>query len=198
MRKKLHDSDFSLFSNDCFAGIHLNRLNLRFNSPTINLRFRNRDEYLTYLLHLREFSTLPLIESISEESNAPAGILCHPRYGKVHISFLHYDTFDEALEKWETRTRRIIYDNVKVVLHLQISEPHLIERFSMLPYKKIIVTYPAAFDGMKTEIEQFKVPYSVLDFDEIPQKLGRCFSRIGVWGKLPIFQFNIIDFLNDI
>ena len=51
-QKKNKNTDFSLFSPNCFAGIIYHRLGLEFKSPTINMLFPIKKQYLKFVLIL--------------------------------------------------------------------------------------------------------------------------------------------------
>ena len=76
----------------------------------------------------------------------PVGVLRSSEHGDVVIHFIHYKTFDEALDCWNRRCIRINYHNAFAILHFHEWDdklPKLLERFAKLPKKaKLLVTYP--------------------------------------------------------
>lgn len=66
----------------------------------------------------------------------------------IEIRFNHYKTFEEAVEKWEERKRRINWDNLYVMaIDGDNCSEESLQRFDALPYKhKVqvsVITTPA-------------------------------------------------------
>lgn len=100
----------SIISSNCIGGVISHELGLRFESPTVNLFFYP-DSYIEYISHLEEYSKKELIEiKGTKDVTYPIGQLGEE--GKVVIHFMHYQSFDEAKNKWIERTLRINFDNL--------------------------------------------------------------------------------------
>ena len=97
-KKLLTNTNPTIITRNCTGGVILNELNLKFNTPTINL-FIEHVDFLEYLSHLMEYSNGLLIEKENSGYDFPVGILkCE--YGEVNIFFMHYHSFEEAKAKW--------------------------------------------------------------------------------------------------
>ncbi len=134
---RLKNNKFSLFSNNCTAGCIYHDLGLQFSSPTINLFF-SAEDYVKFLERLDYFLNTDLTAVISTEK-FPVGKLNN----ELTLNFVHYNTFEQAKEKWIARCKRINKNNMFFILidrdgcTLEIAK-----RFDALPYKnKVILTY---------------------------------------------------------
>lgn len=115
---KLKYDDFSIISNNCFAGLTYEYLDLPFSSPTVGLYFF-APEYIKFIKDLKYYVSLPLIELPAHDSKYYNELLRLGQdkkvlgmVGDVEIVFLHYDSFEDAKIKWEKRCKRINYDKI--------------------------------------------------------------------------------------
>lgn len=110
--------DFTIISNNCWAGSVYRWFNLPYQTPTAGLYFYPKD-YNKFLANLKYYLSLPPEKISLSESNyknilikkgqekVPIG-----RIDDVEIIFLHYPTFEEAAEKWIRRAARVNWDNL--------------------------------------------------------------------------------------
>lgn len=145
--RKLFDKDITIISNNCWGGHVYRYLGIKYLSPTIGLYFFANDyvkfcENLKYYIS-QELKFISVNESKHKEilaernTTCPIGIL-----DDVEIIFLHYGSEQEALEKWNRRSKRINWNNIVVKFSEQnccgIKE---IMAFDKLPYdRKIMFT----------------------------------------------------------
>ena len=117
-KKKIVSADFSIISNNCWAGHVYRRYGLPYLTPTVGLYFF-ADDYVKLCSDLqgymsKELEFIPYTESkhrkIIEQRNQTHVPIA--RLGDVEIVFLHYSTAEEAARKWQRRVRRINYDNI--------------------------------------------------------------------------------------
>lgn len=141
--KQLKNPDFTIISNNCWGGIIYQSYGLKYTSPTIGC-FIMADDYLTFIKDIKKYLKMQMKEIKPEDSHSydiiknkdnfgtyPIGCL-----GDVEIHFLHYDSFEEAKEKWERRTKRINYDRILYKYDNQNAcTKELLEKFSNLPLK---------------------------------------------------------------
>ena len=111
-------SDFSIISNNCWAGTVYRYFGLPYQSPTAGLYFFGT-EYVKFAGDLRHYLNTPIefIDSCDSahyetlksrnELSKPVGII-----DDVEIVFLHYPTPEEARAKWERRVERVNWDNL--------------------------------------------------------------------------------------
>jgi len=117
-REKLNNSDFSIFSNNCWAGHVYRYYGLPYKSPTVGLYFY-ADEYIRFLEKPQYYISQPLkfisyqdskyreYQMKKSEINVPIGVL-----DNIEIVFLHYTEEAEAYEKWNRRCERINWNNI--------------------------------------------------------------------------------------
>lgn len=148
--RRIRKQGVSIISNNCAGGLLYKHFGCRFQSPTINLQMSPED-YLKFCERLEYYSSL----GISEESashvlerfktlggtavNFPVG-----RLGDLTLFFQHYESFQEAVSKWEERKKRIDPDRLFFVFVDTNCTPEMIDRFFELPYRnKLFLTAKA-------------------------------------------------------
>jgi len=145
IRRKLWsiDPDFTIISNNCWAGSVYRYLNLPYFSPTCGLYFWAED-YIRFLKNIRYyFSIMPDViptrdskhyERLVElgQTHVPIGIL-----DDIEIVFLHYPTFQEAKEKWTRRASRINWNNLIVKdSEMNGCTEEMVREFDRLPFER--------------------------------------------------------------
>lgn len=117
-KRKLKNRDFTIISNNCWAGSVYRYFDLPYQTPTVGLYFFAED-YLKFISDLRYYLSLDLefidysqskYKDVLEKRNH--NIKPIARLDDVEIVFLHYKTPEEAKEKWERRKERVNYDNM--------------------------------------------------------------------------------------
>lgn len=115
--KMLKNKDFTIISNNCWGGIIYRDFNLQYNSPTVGLFFMAED-YIKFIYDLENYMKENL-EFISLENSKYKNYLKKLNYnspiGKlkdIEIMFLHYNSEEEAKEKWNRRKQRINWNNI--------------------------------------------------------------------------------------
>ena len=111
--KKLLLKEFTIISNNCYGGLKYENLDLCFNSPTIGLYFY-APEYLKFISNLKHYINCELKFIDSKDSKYYDDLLKKNQANKiigllddVEIVFLHYESKEEAKEKWTKRCERI-------------------------------------------------------------------------------------------
>lgn len=117
-RKNLNNTDFTIISNNCWAGIVYEHYYMSKNTPTVGTYFFP-DDYLKFIFNLKFYLSEELVminytdskhkvELIRRhEEFAPIGKL-----GDVEIVFLHYKDPVTAKLKWERRVQRVNWNNI--------------------------------------------------------------------------------------
>lgn len=136
IRKK----DFSVISNNCWAGRLYQYLDMPYLSPTAGLYFFAPD-YIKFVSDLRRYLETPLEFIDAEDSkyydelkkrnqtDKPIGVI-----DDVEIVFLHYKTEEEAKEKWDRRKLRVNYDRIVLKFsRMNLCSDAEIEQFCNLP-----------------------------------------------------------------
>ena len=133
--KRLDNLNFSIIASNCVGTIIYHDLDLPFLSPTINLTIE-MDDFIRFAENLKWYMEQEIVE-LKGEKGCPAGML-----GDVKINFVHYDTFEEGVRKWEERKERINWDNLLLIgSERDGCSYETLERFDRLPYEnKVILT----------------------------------------------------------
>lgn len=114
--------DISILSNNCISGFLYHKYNLEFKSPTVNLQMKPSD-FIKYIKNIDYYNGIELKE-VHNPDPAPfielggVGEIKFPvgQIDDIVIYFQHYNTFEEAKDKWQTRGRRINKDRMVAVL----------------------------------------------------------------------------------
>ena len=159
--------DFSILSNNCWAGHYYDMFHLPYLTPTIGLFFPAKD-YLKFLSRIDYYLSLPLEKIDSQKANCysmlkrkqEAGNLKNVdeliigRLDDVEIVCLQYDSFEEASEKWNRRKTRLNRKCLIVKYNDQNEfEEENYETFINLPYSnKVFFTANEHFSKNKDVI----------------------------------------------
>lgn len=135
-RNRLKTTDLTIIASNCSGTFMYYDLKLPFLSPTINLSIEMND-FVKMVENLKWYMEQELTETESKEKY-PIGLL-----GDIKISFIHYKTFEEAMEKWEERKQRINWDNLFIIgTDKDGCTNETMKRFEGLPYKnKVLFTH---------------------------------------------------------
>lgn len=144
-RKKIKSRDFTVISNNCWAGKLYQYLDMPYLSPTVGLYFF-ADDYLKFVSNLEYYISLGLKFISTDQSQyrdillerkriCPIGVL-----DDVEIVFLHYKSEQEAKEKWDRRKARINWNHLIIKFSKMnlCTEEHM-RRFAELPYESKIL-----------------------------------------------------------
>ncbi len=135
--------DFTIISNNCWAGSVYRWYNLPYLTPTAGIYFF-ADDYIRFLSNIRYYLSIPPKQIPYEQSkykdilierkqmDVPIG-----RIDDVEIVFLHYPTFDVAKEKWLRRVARINWDNLIIKnSEMNYCTENEIRLFDKLPFER--------------------------------------------------------------
>lgn len=146
IRKSIKNKNFSIISNNCWAGRVYQYLDMPYLSPTAGLYFFAPD-YIKFISDLRRYVDIPLrfiepqeskyFEEIKKrkQTEKPIGIL-----DDIEIVFLHYNSKKEALEKWNRRKERINFDNIIIKFsRMDLCTEKELAEFDSLPFENKFV-----------------------------------------------------------
>lgn len=120
----------SIISNNCAGWCLYKSMRLPYDSPTIALQIMP-EEFTKFCKDFKHYMSLPLMEytlrserhisylkrlyqgPVNYPVDFPIGIV-----GDIMIAFQHYNSFQEAKEKWDRRKARIDYDNLNFIFVL--------------------------------------------------------------------------------
>ena len=137
LRNRIHlkNKEFTLISSNCTGGIIYHELGIRFTSPFINLQM-DSSEFIHMMLNLKEYMGKELEFFHHEQYNCPTA-----RLGGGTVIFTHYNTEQQAKQKWDERRQRINYDNLYVMTNDRgVSEEDILNFEKIQCKNKVIFT----------------------------------------------------------
>ncbi len=151
VKRSIKSRDFTIISNNCWAGRVYQYLDMPYLSPTAGLYFFAPD-YIKFVTDLKKYLDKPLEFINPEESkyfeelrnrkqtDKPIGIL-----DDVEIVFLHYKSQEEALEKWNRRKERVNFDNIILKFSwMNLCDDEHLEKFDALPFENKVILVDAS------------------------------------------------------
>lgn len=146
--KKLENRNFTIISSNCNGGVIYSDFKQRFDSPTINL-FIMPNDFIKFCQNLEYYMECELHEVLDSSFSYPIGILDN----EIKIYFMHYSSFDEAKKKWDTRKKRINYNNIFFMMTDRdgCSYQNIID-FDSLKYKNKIIFTSKKYENIKSSI----------------------------------------------
>lgn len=181
VRRILDLSDITLLSQNCLGGVMYHDCGAKFLTPTVNLYMLPNDfmrfvnQYDKYILE-----TPKIIDNVGY----PVGEISND----VKINFMHYNTPDEAVEKWEQRKQRINSDKVFVIcVERDGFDSNTFKSFKSLPYPKVLFTRNVEWKDddecifIKKYMNELQIPdlipYRIMYYKNIlPKRIKRAFK----------------------
>lgn len=192
LRRRVKNRNFTLISQNCFAGGVYEDLNIQYKTPIVGL-FLYPKCYLNMLENIESinFENIEFIsKSKYEQANRYINNVRKYPIAKldnrdIEIHFLHYNNTKEALDKWIRRSQRINLQNLFIVFSdrdgCTIDE---INRFDKLKYKnKVFIS------SKKYNIESKNI---ILDIYQNDGVIGDLYNNRWVYRKV----FDIAEWLN--
>lgn len=145
-RKKIISDNFTIISNNCWGGTIYQSYGIENKSPTIGLFFMAED-YIKFVYNIREYVNLKLEFIKPNETKYINYFKNHNKFaqypigklGDIEIHFLHYNSEQEAFEKWNRRVKRINWEKIIFKFNDQnLCTPELIKKFSDLQVRNKI------------------------------------------------------------
>lgn len=160
-RRKLRFTDFSIISNNCWAGTAVYQpFGLKYNTPTVGLFIMDED-YIRFLENLKWYIVQKPVyikpenskyyDKISDCGTKPVTYPIATIGDDIELHFLHYHSEDEALSKWIRRVNRVNFDKLLVKMSLRDSgfdREAMLKRFSSLPFKNKICFSPIQYPSI--------------------------------------------------
>lgn len=137
----VRNQDFSIISNNCWAGRVYQYLDMPYLSPTAGLYFFAPD-YIKFIYNLKKYLDAPLTFIESEQSKYYDELKLRNQLDKpigkildIEIVFLHYATKEEAEEKWNRRKVRVNFDHIIIKFsRMDLCTCKEMEKFDSLPF----------------------------------------------------------------
>ncbi len=151
-KTKLHATDFSIISNNCWGGIVYHDLGIAYQTPFVNM-YMHADCFLAMLQDLPSYLKSPITFShqskyFNSPTNYPVGLL-----KDVEIHFIHYQNLEQAKKKWLERVQRVNYEKLLIVLSERdgCTTRH-VQLFDLLPYKNKVCFVKEDYKLSKTKV----------------------------------------------
>lgn len=174
----------TIIASNCVGTLIYSDLKLPFYSPTINLWLEMND-FVRFAEKLEWYLEQPLREIRDDAISYPIGML-----GDIKIHFRHYDSWEQAVLKWKTRSERIDLNNLFFIgCEKDGCSYETIKRFDSLPYKnKVILT--------KTVYPEFSSAFHIRGFEE-QEEMGNLIAfRKKFLLRRYMDDFDYVAFLN--
>lgn len=183
-RFRLKNRRPTIISSNCNGEFWYYDLKLPFLSPTINLSF-DMNDYIKMLENLHWYMEQSIEPYEDDRFEFPTGKLAD-----IEIRFNHYKTFEEAVNKWEERKKRINWDNLFIIgIDGDNCTYETIQRFDNLPYKnKVIFTH--------IPYPQFKSAYYIAGFENKDGVGVLLYFKKQILIRRYLDDFDYVSFLN--
>ena len=184
-RRMLNNDDFTIISNNCWAGDVYRYVGLPYLTPTVGLYFF-ADEYIRFLSDLPRYFGSSLERVDISESKYKEELIKRNQQDKiiariedVEIVMLHYSTWESAKNDWERRAARINFDNLIVKFSRQnLCTEQNVQQFFKMPYEKKLyfdnrpfdnpnAVYISGFDGndyLPDDIKNYRKHMNIIKF----------------------------------
>lgn len=127
-------SNVTLFSQNCIGGVTYHDCNAKFLSPTVNL-FILPSDFIKFVNNYESY--LSETPEVTMGKNYPIGHLSDG----LQINFMHYETTSEALNKWESRKKRINREKIFVIcIERDGFSAENYKEFKKIKYPKVLFT----------------------------------------------------------
>ena len=113
-RERIKNENFSIITSNCCGGWIYHMLGMRFDSPTINI-WIDKKQFCRFASNLEYYLSQELRFYEKQGRKCPCAYLGDNEHDPVSIDFVHYNTKEEAKDKWEQRKQRIHWDNLYII-----------------------------------------------------------------------------------
>lgn len=181
-RKRLTNANPTIIASNCNGGFIAHDLNLRFNSPFVNL-FLTPKDFIRYLKNI-EFYQQQNLTFVQTEKAYPVAKLAD-----ITLCFMHYHSEQEAEQKWNERSKRMDLDNLFVMMTERdgCEYQDLIE-FDALPFKNKVVFTHKHYPEIESAFYIHEPGNNAM--------VGDIFEYTSLNGKRYYDQFDYVSWLN--
>ena len=107
-KNRLKNKDFSIIASNCNGTFMYYDMRIRYLTPTVNLVIEMND-FVKLAENLEAYMEKEIVK-LESDVPYPTGML-----DDIKIMFMHYPTFEEGVEKWNERKKRINWENLFIV-----------------------------------------------------------------------------------
>lgn len=150
-RSRLKNKNITILCNNCLGGVVYHCLGLQFLSPTVNLMVNSTADFIKFCKNIDYYLQLPIIEIQDDTVQYPVGMV-----GDIKLHFNHYHSFSDAVSKWESRKKRINWNNVYIISNDYVSDTEFLSREEILEFGKLKCRNLIMFTSVKYD----DIPYT--------------------------------------
>ena len=182
-KNRLKNKDFSIIASNCNGTFMYYDMRIRYLTPTVNLVIEMND-FVKLAENLEAYMEKEIVK-LESDVPYPTGML-----DDIKIMFMHYPTFEEGVEKWNERKKRINWENLFIVgTEKDGCTYETIQRFDRLPYEnKVIFTH--------IEYPEFSSAYYIQGFEERDEIGVLTNYKEQFWKRRYLYDFDYVNFLN--
>ena len=182
-KNRLKNKDFSIIASNCNGTFMYYDMRIRYLTPTVNLVIEMND-FVKLAENLEAYMEKEIVK-LESDVPYPTGML-----DDIKIMFMHYPTFEEGVEKWNERKKRINWENLFIVgTEKDGCTYETIQRFDRLPYEnKVIFTH--------IEYPEFSSAYYIEGFEERDEIGVLTNYKEQFWKRRYLGDFDYVNFLN--
>lgn len=182
-KNRLKNKDFSIIASNCKGTFMYYDMRIRYLTPTVNLVIEMND-FVKLAENLEAYMEKEIVK-LESDVPYPTGML-----DDIKIMFMHYPTFEEGVEKWNERKKRINWENLFIVgTEKDGCTYETIQRFDRLPYEnKVIFTH--------IEYPEFSSAYYIEGFEERDEIGVLTNYKEQFWKRRYLDDFDYVNFLN--
>lgn len=170
-RRKLKNDQFTILCSNCVGGTIYHRYGKQFLSPTINMWIANPD-FVEFCVHLDYYLAQELHFIEAEETTPVAQLIGNGNdIPTITLHFNHDKVAETAEKKWNDRKKRIVRDNLYIMMYnLDGITMEQIRRMESVPCKNrvIFTSYPlpeVSWSCCIKPVMTHRYPYAYLDKD---------------------------------
>ncbi len=159
-RKKLKGTNFTIISNNCWAGLVYQSYGLSYNTPTVGM-FIVSDDYIKFVSNLKYYMSIDSFEVVEPEHSkwynelkgiSKYGLYPIARLGDIELHLLHYGSVLEAQEKWNRRKERIDYNHMLVKFsEMNLCNENNIQSFQNLEFENKICFISKKYERLQND-----------------------------------------------
>lgn len=187
-QRKIKNKDCSIISRNCVGGVVSHDWDYDSLTNCKSLVYsKGIHQILSQLEHYLYDCKIEMDEKNSEKYGYPVGKL-----EDIHVYFTHYETFEQAKQKWIERLKRLNMDNLYIIM---VQKDGCTERdicsFDSLKFKHKVIFTVKEYPQYRSA---YYIPKSEVDIQNVK---NLCDYQSKFTGKRWLDEFDWISFLNE-
>lgn len=185
---RLKNKNFTIIASNCIGGVIYHNLKMKFLSPTINMYFESQD-FIKFCSNIKHYVDSELVFISNAKDGYPI-VQCDD----IKLYCVHYKDFNEVKEKWRSRSKRINWNNIFIIMSERDGCTYEdIKKFDLLPFNNKVIFVHKDMPEIKSS---YYIPGTELNGID-GQHIIPLTSYVGKFtGKRYIDYFDYVEFLN--